>query len=76
MWRRQVFFKQELHAISGWLQQSEWAHSCGSPTILHASDHLALQPNGVSDRCQQDKQDQRDLDDGNDDVGGDCQFVS
>src|ERR1044071_4458581 len=68
MRRRQIFFEKKFHSIRRRLQKSEWPYSCGSPSVLHASHHLALQPNAVGDRGQHHKQRQGGLNQRRDDV--------
>src|ERR1700682_2232019 len=71
--RREVFLEQELDPISQRLQQTERAHSGGSPPVLHVADNFALQPDGVSHCRQQHEECQHSLDERNDDEGGDIQ---
>ena len=64
--RQQIFFKNEFDAVSQRLQQAERPNARGSPAVLDASDHLALQPSGIGHAREHDEDHQRDLNDSSD----------
>ena len=47
VWRDQVFFEDEFDAVRQRLQQSERPHAAGSPAVLDAPHHLALQQHRI-----------------------------
>ena len=59
----QVFFQDELDAVSQRLQQAEGADACGSPAVLYAGHQLALEQSGIGHARKHDEHDQHDLDD-------------
>ena len=64
---RQVFFEDKLDAVGKRLQQAERPDPRGPPAILDVRRHLALQPDAVRHRRQQNKDDGNRLDKRNDD---------
>ena len=64
---RQVFFENKLDPISKRLQQPKRPDPRGSPAVLDTRRHLALQPDAVRHRRQQNKHDGNRLDQRNDD---------
>jgi len=58
------------------LQQSERSNLRGAPAILDVRRNLALQPNAVRHRCQQDADDGRRLDDRDNDESSYAQRLS
>ena len=61
--RHQVFLEEELDAIGERLQQAEGADAGGSPAVLDAAEHLALEQHRVGDRRQRDDEHDGDLED-------------
>ena len=64
---RQIFFKDEFDAVGKRLQQAERSNPRGPPAVLDARRHLALQPDAIRHRRQQNKHDGNRLDKRNDD---------
>ena len=62
MWRSHILFKNEFDTIRSRLQQAERADPRGAPAVLDVSDHFALKPYSVGDRCEQHEEGERDLD--------------
>src|SRR2546430_257025 len=75
MRRCQIFLQDELNPIGDWLQQAERAHAGWSPAVLHASHHLALQPDGVGHRPEQNVDEDQALDCRNYDISQHRMFV-
>src|SRR5580704_4951978 len=63
----QIFFEDELDAVGERLQQAERSDARGTPAVLNVRRNLALQPDAISHRRQQDKDDSGRLDKRDDD---------
>src|SRR5262249_47076088 len=55
--RRQIFLEKEFDSVGRRLQQSEWPHLGGTPPFRNAPDDFAFEPTRISDRRQQNEQD-------------------
>jgi hypothetical protein len=67
----EVLLEEELDAVGQGLEEAEWAPPIRPDTRLHVGDNPALEPDHQQRRHEQDREDDHDLDRGDDDLGAD-----
>ena len=72
----QLLFQDELDTVGERLQQAEGTNSRGAPAVLYVRRNLALQPDAVGHRRQQNTNHGKRLDDRNDNERRYAQRVS